>query len=327
MPNKPVLPAVTAGRNVEEHLQRPRPPVSTGPSSMKAILTRAAGQRPLPDGLGHLRERQRREARLHLVGFGHRRRGHAVLGHLHDDPGHLGGNGTVIEPGATIKTAGFRFFCAGELINNGAIQSNGNAAVTNTAGAALSLLGNPISGTTVGYSGGAGQTPRPPTTGPTRPNCLGGVRGSRGASAVGANAGGTGGTVTAPHPPSKCRLLLTLALLGRAETGTGTASAPDGRNRGGFGERETRPTSLELVAEGRGWHRHLCAQPSVAQDPSPPPVAAGGAAAGCRELGAEVEAGAEAAWSSSSPRSVPVAVSGARHVIAGQTITAAGGAA
>ena len=60
------------------------------PIEMNAILNQLdQGLRWLAaaiDGSGTIGNMQ-----LHLVGFGHRSRCHALIGHLHDDPGHLHG--------------------------------------------------------------------------------------------------------------------------------------------------------------------------------------------------------------------------------------------
>lgn len=105
--------------------------------------------------------------------------------------------GSVIASGSTIKTSGFRIFCAGNLQNNGIIASNGNAASANTAGAALAYSGT-VSNTTVGTAGAAGGTGAGSAGTNGGANGLGGVGGAGGANASGPNAGGAGGTITAP---------------------------------------------------------------------------------------------------------------------------------
>jgi hypothetical protein len=101
---------------------------------------------------------------------------------------------STIAAAATIKTAGFRIFCAGHLYINGTIQSNGNASVANAAGGALSYSGT-ISNTTVGEAGAAGGTGNGSAGTAAGTNALGGAGGAGGAST---DTAGAGGAVTAP---------------------------------------------------------------------------------------------------------------------------------
>lgn len=105
--------------------------------------------------------------------------------------------GSVITSAATIKPAGFRIFCQGQLTHNGLIQSDGNAAVADAAGAALGYTGT-ISNTTVGTAGGAGGTGAGTAGTAGAANGLGGRGGAGGNNASGPNAGALGGAVTAP---------------------------------------------------------------------------------------------------------------------------------
>ena len=151
---------------------------------------------------------------------------------------------TVIPSGTTIKTAGFRFFCQGNLLNNGIIQSNGNNSVANAAGGALSYSGT-ISNTTVGSAGAAGSTTTGSAGTAASTNSLGGAGGAGGNNASGPNNGAAGGTATAPAATVetirtadlaiKCRVIGTTAyalLLGGAGGGGGGG---DGTNLSGGG--------------------------------------------------------------------------------------------
>lgn len=101
---------------------------------------------------------------------------------------------SIIAAGSTIKTSGFRIFCTGHLYINGTIDSSGNAAVANAAGAALSYSGT-ISNTTVGEAGAAGGTGAGSAGTAAGTNSIGGAGGAGGAST---DAAGAGGAVTAP---------------------------------------------------------------------------------------------------------------------------------
>jgi fibronectin-binding autotransporter adhesin len=101
---------------------------------------------------------------------------------------------SIVAAGSTIKTAGFRIFCAGHLYINGTIDSSGNASVANAAGGALSYSGT-ISNTTVGEAGAAGGTGNGSAGTAAGTNALGGAGGAGGAST---DTAGAGGAVTAP---------------------------------------------------------------------------------------------------------------------------------
>ena len=151
-------------------------------------------------------------------------------------------SGSIVQAGATITTAGFRIFCNGLLTVNGTIDSSGNAASADTAGAALAYSGT-ISNTTVGEAGGAGSTTENAGTAAAT-NALGGVGGAGGVGA-GPQAGGLGGAVTGPAVTvqgpytvdlaAKVRVVGTTALalcLGGAGGGSGGG---DGTNLSGGG--------------------------------------------------------------------------------------------
>lgn len=151
---------------------------------------------------------------------------------------------TVIQPTVTIKTAGFRFFCQGELLNNGTIQSNGNAASANTAGAALSYTGTLSSGT-VGTAGGAGTSGAGATGVANALSGFGGAGGVGGSNASIPNAGGSGGTVTGPTAVMQLprsapyatigKLNNTTAFLAMGAGGGGGSGGGDGTNLSGGG--------------------------------------------------------------------------------------------
>lgn len=104
---------------------------------------------------------------------------------------------STIAAAATIETAGFRIFCAGHLYINGTIDSSGNAAAANVAGALLAYTGT-ISNTTVGSAGHAGGTGAGTAGTAAATNALGGAGGAGGNNASVPNLGGAGGAVTAP---------------------------------------------------------------------------------------------------------------------------------
>jgi hypothetical protein len=139
-----------------------------------------------------------------------------------------------ISSGVSIVTAGFRIFCQGELSNAGTIQSNGNAASANTAGAALAYSSATLGATTVGTVGGAGATGASNAGTNGAANGLGGAGGAGGASAV-PHAGGAGGTATAPTAAVQLPFSNPLAVMGRLQTTTAFASIIGGSGGGGGG--------------------------------------------------------------------------------------------
>lgn len=149
-----------------------------------------------------------------------------------------------IKAGVTIKTAGFRIFCQGELVNNGTIQSNGNAAAANTAGAVLTYSGT-LSGGAVGTAGGAGTSGAGATGVANAINGLGGAGGAGGNNASIPNLGGAGGTVTGPTAVMELprsaplatvgKLINTTAFLAMGAGGGGGSGGGDGTNLSGGG--------------------------------------------------------------------------------------------
>jgi hypothetical protein len=110
-------------------------------------------------------------------------------------------DGSIINNGVTIKTGGFRVFCAGTLTNNGSILWNGNAASTTTGGAIIGSSNSSIntftgSGTAIGTLGANGGTGAGANgTAQTGAACAGAQGGTGGTGTSGA--GGTGGTLNA----------------------------------------------------------------------------------------------------------------------------------
>jgi hypothetical protein len=144
------------------------------------------------------------------------------------------GGGTAINTGVTIKTAGFRIFCQGTLINNGTIDSSGNASVANAAGAALSYSGT-VSNTTVGAAGAAGSTTTGSAGSSSATNSIGGAGGAGGSNVSGPNAGAAGGTVTAPLGTVQGPYTVQLAVLARVLGTTAYALLQGGAGGGGGG--------------------------------------------------------------------------------------------
>jgi len=228
--------------------------------------------------------------------------------------------GSVINSGVTIKTAGFRIFCQGNLVNNGTIQSNGNAAAANVAGAALAYTGT-ISATTVGTAGGAGGTGAGAAGTNGAANGLGGAGGVGGASAV-PNAGGAGGTVTAPA--ATVLLPYTIALAAQARLLSGTAYVvPVAGSGGGAGGGDG--TNNSGAGGGGGGIVVVVAQTISGTGTISANGGAGGAAnaTGNSAGGAGGGGGLVIVISASV---VSNAQSGTTAALAGQTITAAGGA-
>jgi len=97
-------------------------------------------------------------------------------------------NNLTINAGATLTTAGFRIFCANNLIINGTIDRSGNDASVATAGAALSAGSTGAAG-----AGGAGGTAAGSAGGASATG-LGGAGGAGGLGSGGA--GGAAGALT-----------------------------------------------------------------------------------------------------------------------------------
>lgn len=104
-------------------------------------------------------------------------------------------DGSIIQPGVTLNTAGFRLFCNGKLTvsSTAVLACDGKDASLNVAGgsSALGTLG-------IGMAGGAGHVGiGTGTNGTNQSNTLGDAAGAGGnGGAGGVDAGGTGGTYT-----------------------------------------------------------------------------------------------------------------------------------
>lgn len=230
-------------------------------------------------------------------------------------------SGSTINASVIIATAGFRIFCQGELINNGTIQSNGNAASANTAGAALAYTGT-LSATTVGTAGGAGVTATTGNNGTNTTVSLGGVGGAGGLEGGGSGTAGVGGTVGAPAATVQLPYSMPLAITGKGLAATafqvltagtgGGAGAGDGTNLSGGGG-------------GGGGIVVVCAQRLGGTGTISANGGAGGAANATGNSGGGGGGGGGIVIVVS--RAVqPVAVNSSGPLISGQTITAAGGA-
>ncbi len=142
----------------------------------------------------------------------------------------------TINTGVTVSTGGFRFFFQGTLTNNGTISWNGNAGVTNTAGAALdnaaATINNSTTAATVpGGAGGAGGT-GVGATGVSLTHGFGGIGGTGGA---GVSAGGAGGTMPAVGSTNGQLRSLPWAVIGYSWSGGGTVLIPSCGSGGGAG--------------------------------------------------------------------------------------------
>jgi hypothetical protein len=230
---------------------------------------------------------------------------------------------SVIQPTVTIKTAGFRIFCQGELLNNGTIQSNGNAAAIQVAGASLGYTGTLSSGT-VGTAGGTGTTTTANAGTAQTINSLGGVGGTGGASTVTVNAGAAGGAVTAPSAVMQVPRNLPLAIIGKLVNTTaflamgagsgGGAGGGDGAYVGGGGGGGG--GIVVVIAQRIGGTGTISANGGAGGTASQNSLAtSGGGGGGGGGMVIVVS------------RSVqPLAVNSAGPLIINQTITAAGGA-
>jgi hypothetical protein len=230
---------------------------------------------------------------------------------------------SVIQPTVTIKTAGFRIFCQGELLNNGTIQSNGNAAAIQVAGAALGYTGTLSSGT-VGTAGGTGTTTTAGAGTAQAINSIGGTGGTGGASTVSVNAGAAGGAVTAPTAPMQLPRSLPLAIIGKIQNTTAFLAMGAGSGGGAGGGDGT------YVGGGGGGGGGIVVV--VAQRlTGTGTISANGGAGGTASQNALATAGGGGGGGGGMvivvSRTVqPVSVNSAGPVVAGQTITAAGGA-
>lgn len=231
------------------------------------------------------------------------------------------GNSSAINTGVTIKTAGFRVFCEGNLINNGTIQSNGNAAAANVAGALLSYTGT-LSATTVGTAGGAGSTGVANAGTNGAANGLGGVGGAGGANASVPNAGGLGGTVTAPAATVQLPRSATLAVMGRLQSTTAFVVAVGGSGGGSGGGDGT---NLSGGGGGGGGIVVVAANTITGTGTISANGGAGGAAAAAGTPSGGGGGGGGLVIVVSASVAPPAVTAGAAS-IAGQTVTAAGGA-
>ncbi len=156
----------------------------------------------------------------------------------------------TINNGVSIKTNGFRIFCAGTLTNNGLIHWNGNAASgTNgaTAGAGLSNTNSSFNSQTgsaanlpgtTGTNGGVGAGSAGQAGGSVS---YGGAGGAGGAGSGGA--GAAGGTNTGSAFPARTanRFLMPVMMLIQINSGSGTPTftAIQGGSGGGSGGGDT----------------------------------------------------------------------------------------
>ncbi len=167
-------------------------------------------------------------------------------------------NGSTLNSGISIVTAGFRIFCAGTFTNNGTIRWNGTNATANSAvaGTSLSNANSPINNTT----GGAGN----PSTAGGAGGALGaagsnGVAGTAagfgGVGGVGGNgtsgSGGNGGTQTALVATQGSVRAVPFALIGKLITGTqSTVQNLQGGTGGGGGAADASNTGAGGGAGG-----------------------------------------------------------------------------
>jgi hypothetical protein len=148
-------------------------------------------------------------------------------------------DGSIINNGVTIKTGGFRVFCAGTLTNNGSILWNGNAASTTTGGAIIGSSNSSIntftgSGTAIGTLGANGGTGAGANgTAQTGAACAGAQGGTGGTGTSGA--GGTGGTLNAFQASSLQPRQLPFAIYGQYRKGDGSGYLVQGGSGGGAG--------------------------------------------------------------------------------------------
>jgi hypothetical protein len=139
-------------------------------------------------------------------------------------------SGITVSSGVTIKTANYRIFCTGTLTDSGAIQANGNNAVTTTPGAAIPSSSGVYLGST---AGGAGRTTTGVGNGSTSVSfeCLA-AAGGNGGTGGGINTGGGAGVTSfvfgTLHTPS---VWLSPIIL----TGAATISGARGASGGGGG--------------------------------------------------------------------------------------------
>lgn len=159
-------------------------------------------------------------------------------------------NSTVV-----LKTAGWRVFCTGTILNNGTIHNDGGAGSGTTAGAAAT--GGSVTGGGVGAAGLASGTT---TSAGASPSAAGGNQdcASRIGGTGGNSNGGAGGTVPSVTKKPGWRDLLSLSLCGWIAPGTTLNNAPGsaillgGGTGGGGGGRTTGGTATATGAGGGG---------------------------------------------------------------------------
>lgn len=156
-------------------------------------------------------------------------------------------DGATINTGVTIGPAGFRIFCAGNLVNNGTINyngfngSNGTSSAGGAGGGALAQSGT-LGSANTGKGGSSGGT----TTGSAGTASSPSLGGSGGHGGAGASAGGIGGAATAPTaaqgtlrslPQAVVGLLMSgaLALVQALGGASGAGGGGDGTAGGGGG--------------------------------------------------------------------------------------------
>ena len=153
----------------------------------------------------------------------------------------------TINSGVTIKTNGYRIFCAGALTNNGTIQWNGNAAAVNAAGTTLSNNSSTFNqstsspGAAPGQQGGPGGT----TTGTAGSNQTGnasfggvggtGGNGTSGNGAAGGTVAAAGGNVSPPRWLSAALAASGPQVVGANVAFTGLSGGSGGGGGGGDG--------------------------------------------------------------------------------------------
>lgn len=148
----------------------------------------------------------------------------------------------TINSGVSVKTNGYKLWCAGTLTNNGTIMWNGNNASGATAGAVLSGASIGGNGGSVGRPGGNGATSAG-NVGNTASPSLGGGGGHGGSGSTGG--GALGGLITSPSafqslPRSAVMAMMLVAFAGATASvyqggAGGGGGGGDGTNAGGGG--------------------------------------------------------------------------------------------
>lgn len=146
----------------------------------------------------------------------------------------------ILQPGVTVKTAGFRIFVTGTLTNHGTISNAGNngasATNQNSVGGGAAITGIEVGGGTVGGGGSAGSTANGTAggVGGTAGNSGGGAGAAGGASggvpsvSNGANGGAAGAQTVRAFRALNHHLLVGASLLTGGSGGGGGAGAGGG---------------------------------------------------------------------------------------------------